>query len=222
MKNIPNDWSEKQNNLKILLSKENTFNGGIKLLYGMHSILHSKKVYESNDETLYDNLFNGLKMEIGKIVTKKGTSIVWNIWHITRIEDMVANYIIGNRDEVFNDSYKLNVRIKDTGNAMDYNEVLAFSNQINIDALKAYRIDVGKRTAKIINELKFSDMKRKTNKEQLNKIEKNGGVLDVEGSKWLLDFWGNKNVLGLIMMPITRHQTVHLNDCYTIKEKYGG
>jgi hypothetical protein len=39
-------------------------------------------------------------------------------------------------------------------------------------------------------------------------------------SIWLLDFWEKKNMLGLIMMPITRHQTVHLNDCYNIKEKH--
>jgi hypothetical protein len=36
---------------------------------------------------------------------------------------------------------------------------------------------------------------------------------------WLLDFWGKKNILGLIMIPITRHQTLHLNDCFNIKEK---
>jgi hypothetical protein len=48
----------------------------------------------------------------------------------------------------------------------------------------------------------------------------NGGLLEHEKSKWLLDFWGKKTILGLIMMPIIRHQTVHLNDCFIIKEKY--
>jgi hypothetical protein len=203
MKYIPNDWSEKQNNLKILLSKENTFNDGIRLLYGMHSILHNRNV-----------------METCKMVTSKGTSILWNIWHITRIEDIVANYIIGNRNEVLSKKYKLNVKTKDTGNAMNHDEVVEFNSKINIDVLNEYRIEVGKRTKDIIKELKYSDMKRKTNKEQLDNIKNNGGVLDIEGSKWLLDFWGNKNVLGLIIMPITRHQTVHINDCYNIKEKY--
>jgi hypothetical protein len=48
----------------------------------------------------------------------------------------------------------------------------------------------------------------------------NGSLLQHEKSIWLLDFWGKKDILGLIMMPITRHQTFHLDDCFKIKEKY--
>jgi hypothetical protein len=54
MKYIPNDWTVKQNNLKILLSKEETFDDGIRLLMEMHGLLHDKKVYKNNDETLYN------------------------------------------------------------------------------------------------------------------------------------------------------------------------
>jgi hypothetical protein len=63
-------------------------------------------------------------------------------------------------------------------------------------------------------------MKRKMEKEQLKKIKKNGGLIDDQKSIWLLDYWGRKNVLGLIMVPITRHQTMHLNDSFNVKEKY--
>jgi hypothetical protein len=59
-------------------------------------------------------------------------------------------------------------------------------------------------------------------KEQLKKILDQGGVLDVEGSRWIIDFWGRKNVAGILMMPITRHQVVHLNDALRIKGKYCG
>ena len=58
--------------------------------------------------------------------------------------------------------------------------------------------------------------------EQLEKIKQNGGVIDNPKSIWLLDFWGRKNILGLINMPITRHQIVHLNDCFKIKQRYNG
>jgi hypothetical protein len=114
----------------------------------------------------------------------------------------------------------LGVKIKDTGNAMNYKEIESLNKNINIKSLKDYRIKVGKKTQKIIKRLEYSDMKRKVEKKQLEKIMENGGVLEHEKSKWLLDFWGRKNILGLIMMPITRHQTVHLNDCFNIKEKY--
>jgi hypothetical protein len=221
MKYIPNDWTIKQNNLKKLLSREETFDDGIKLLLDMHSILHDKKVYKSKEDTIYNRLWENLKSETCKTITKKETSILWDIWHITRIEDIVANIIIGNSEEVLNDEIqkKLNIEARDTGNAMSKDEIELLNKNINIKELNEYRIKVGKQTVKIIKELKYSDMKRKVEKKQLDKIMKTGGLLEDEKSKWLLDFWGNKNVLGLIMMPITRHQTMHLNDCVSIKEK---
>jgi hypothetical protein len=222
MKFIPDDWTIKQNNLKIYLSKEQTFDQGINLLMEMHGLLHDKKVYKYTNDTIYDMLWNNLKEWTCKIISNKETSIIWNIWHITRIEDIVVNILIGNTDEVLNNEIqtKLNINIKDTGNAMGYNEIEFLNKNINIKILNEYRIKVGKRTQRIIKILKFGDMKKKMESNQLNKIMENGGLLEHEKSKWLLDFWGKKNILGLIMMPITRHQTVHLNDCFIIKEKY--
>lgn len=221
MKYIPNDWTIKQNNLKILLSKEETFDDGIKLLLDMHSILHDKKVYNIKEKTNYNKLWENLKDETCKIITNKETSILWDIWHITRIEDIVANIIIGNTEEVLNNGIqeKLNIKTRDTGNAMSKEEIELLNENINIKILKEYRIKVGKQTVKIIKGLNFSDMKRRPERQQLDRIMKNGGLLEDEKSKWLLDFWGNKNILGLIMMPITRHQTIHLNDCMSIKER---
>ena len=221
LKYIPDDWTINQNNLKKYLSKKETFNDGIKLLLDMHSILHDKKVYGKKEDTLYNKLWKNLTKETCKIITKKETSILWDIWHITRIEDIVGNIIIGNTEEVLDDEARetLNVKIRDTGNAMSKEEIELFNENINIKSLNEYRIKVGKQTVKIIKGLKFSDMKRKPEKEQLAKIMNNGGLLEKEKSKWLLGFWSNKNILGLIMMPITRHQTMHLNDCFSIKER---
>ena len=101
---------------------------------------------------------------------------------------------------------------------MSYKEIDDLNKNVNIKELNNYRINVGKSTKKIIEKLKFNDMKRKVEKSQLKKIKENGGVTNDEKSIWLLDFWGRKNVLGLIMMPITRHQTMHLNDCFSIKD----
>jgi hypothetical protein len=223
MKFIPNDWTIKQNNLKIYLSKEQTFDEGINLLMEMHGLLHDKEVYKNTINTIYNILWDNLKEETCKIISNKKTSIIWNIWHITRIEDIVVNILIGNTDEVLNDNElvrKLNINIKDTGNAMDYKEIELLNKEIDIKALNEYRIKVGKQTQRIIKNLKFIDMKKKTEKARLNKIMENGDLLNHEKSRYLLDFWGEKNILGLIMMPLTRHQTVHLNNCFTIKEKY--
>ena len=48
---------------------------------------------------------------------------------------------------------------------------------------------------------------------------KEGGVTQQEESAWLLDFWGKKDVAGLLLMPPTRHVMLHLNDCCRWKQE---
>ena len=60
-------------------------------------------------------------------------------------------------------------------------------------------------------------MKRKVSVQALETIKKVGGVTNHENSVWLLDFWGKKDVAGLLLMPPTRHVMLHLNDCYRWK-----
>ena len=66
---------------------------------------------------------------------------------------------------------KLNIKIKDTGNAMTYSEIESLNKNITIKELKGYRVKVGKSTQKIIENLEFTDIKRKVEKEQLEKIK---------------------------------------------------
>ncbi len=167
-------------------------------------------------------LWNNLSESTCGIISKKETSIAWNVWHITRIEDMISNILMAGKNEIFDEEIqeKLGITIKDTGNAMDYSEIDLFSKTINLKALKQYRKKVGISTQKILAKLKHSDLKRKVEKEGIEKIRVNGGVSSNEKAIWLLDFWGRKNMMGLITMPITRHQMVHLNDCFNIKARY--
>ena len=222
MLNVSKNWNDKQKNLKSYLSNQKTFIKGKNLLLEMHNLLHEKRVCKTNTETFYDNLWENLNEETCKIISNKETSILWNIWHITRIEDIISNIFIGNKETIFNKEVqtKLNIKITDTGNAMTYSDIELFNKNINIKSLKEYRVKVGKSTQKIIESLEFNDMKIKVKQEQLEKIRQNGGVVNDPKSIGLLDFWGRKNIYGLIMMPITRHQIVHLNDCFKIKEKY--
>jgi hypothetical protein len=102
MINVSKSWNEKQKNLAVFLPNQKTFGKGIKLLLEMHSLLHDKKVYKNAAETFYDGLWENMKEETCKVISDKETSILWNIWHITRIEDIISNIIIGNKETIFN------------------------------------------------------------------------------------------------------------------------
>jgi hypothetical protein len=56
-----------------------------------------------DEDTIYDLLWDNLKLETCKIITKNGASILWCIWHTTRIEDLVSNLLIGNKETIFNE-----------------------------------------------------------------------------------------------------------------------
>ena len=215
-------FSDNQKKWKSLIVKKETFGEGKNLLLKNHSLVHDKKVYKTDDKTIYDLLWEGLKPETCKIISKQGTSILWNIWHITRIEDLISNLIIGNKETVFNREIQtqLNIKIADVGNSMTNSEIELFNNVVNVKALNEYRVKVGKSTKKILESLEYDDLKIKVKHEQIEKIEKNGGVVNDPKSYWLLDFWEKKNILGLLDLPITRHQTTyHLIPSFGIKEK---
>jgi hypothetical protein len=41
----------------------------------------------------------------------------------------------------------------------------------------------------------------------------------VEAAAGLLDYWGRRTIAGLLLMPATRHNIVHLNEAARIKQK---
>lgn len=218
---VAKDWNPKQNLFNNLIMLPEKFDEAMALCKEMHSLLHTSQVTGATVPTYLDDLYSGLDDNIFRIFTSdKNTSISWNIWHITRIEDITGNILLENEVQVLNDDWceKMNVKIKETGNAMTVKDIIDFSNSVNIEALKNYRNAVGLITVDILNKLEPSDIKRKFTQEQLDRIIHEEGV--TADSIWLVDFWGRKNVAGILRMPMTRHQITHLNDSMIIKKRY--
>ena len=221
MINVKEDWNPKQNLLKEIISKPDRFDEAINLCLKMHSLVHTSEMSNVNSITYEDILWAGLSESVFRLLSgNKNNSIAWNLWHLTRIEDITANILIADSSQIINKKWlkKLNTKVLDTGNAMTKKEVEEFSNEINMNELRNYRIEVGRKTQNIIKNLKPKDLKRKMTQKQLDRIVEEGGVLQAEDSMWLIDFWGRKTVSGIILMPITSHQIVHLNNSLKIKE----
>ncbi len=132
------------------------------------------------------------------------------------------NLLVAGDKQIFNRENwqeKINSNITDTGNAMTEDDIMEFSKNINMEELKNYRIEVGRRTRDIVENLSTEDMKRNFDKHRLQRILDERAVLDVKASNWLIDFWGRKNVAGIILMPMTRHQVIHINESLSAKKK---
>lgn len=216
-------WNENIKQLKSIILKQDKFEDAINLCLELHAMVHSSTMSCINKETFEDELWEGLdEATIREVTNEKGRTIAYGIWHSTRIEDITMNILVNDGEQVINTENwieRINPMIKDTGNALTNEQILEFSKYINIEALRDYRIAVGRKTEEIIKKLKFSDMKRKVEKHNLQRILDEEAVSKDEAAIWLIDFWGRKNVSGLLLMPATRHHVVHINECFKAKKK---
>lgn len=217
---VGSQWNPLQAQLRELIAKKESFKEAMQLALTLHGILHCSTVSGTPEKTVMDSVWENLSEDaFYTMPTIKDVTVAWNIWHVTRIEDLTANILIANGTQILNDAWrkKLNTSVTDTGNAMTDEEIIALSRELDREALKAYRNAVGLRTREILQALKPEDLGRKFSKKQVNRIFQEGGVTTHPDSRWLLDFWGKKNVTGILLMPITRHQMGHLNDCFKLK-----
>ena len=218
---ITSEWNLKQKTLKEIIKNEKMFDEAKELFISMHQSVHFSEISKLKEPTLMDMLWNDLqKNEFAIMPTQKDVTVAWSMWHLTSIEDLTVNILVDESEQILNDEWleKLNTKVTDTANAMTDDEIMEFSKNIEIDALRDYRNAVGIRTQEILKNLKFDDMKRKVKKEGLEKILNEKGVTEHPDSIWLLNFWGRKDVAGIILMPITRHQIVHINESFSIKQ----
>jgi len=220
MKHFGTGLSELHKDLAAIIRSQNQFEETKRLFLELHSMLHLSAISNTKQNEV-DSLLGDLEThEYSIMVTPRAETIAWALWHITRIEDLTMNILVANDDQLFGDEWQkqLNASITDTGNALSDDEIMELSRQLNIGKLIEYRNVVGLKTRTIVQSLSPSDMKRKVSTQGLERIKQIGGVTSQESSMWLLDYWGGKDVAGLMLMPPTRHLIMHLNDCSKWKQ----
>ncbi len=224
MMNNKKEWGEQHRIFKSIVLKMKKFDEAMKLCLELLGMVHTSEMSGINTVTFEDELWDELEEKTFRCMpTSKDVTIAWDLWHLTRIEDITMNILLANQAQVLNSGNwleKLDVGVVDTGNAMTDQEIIDFSSKISMQELRNYRIAVGRKSRELIFELKPEDIKRRMNNPMcLQRILDEGAVLEKEGSKWLVDFWSRKNVAGILLMPITRHQMVHMNDSLKLKKK---
>jgi hypothetical protein len=147
-------------------------------------------------------------------------SIAWILFHLARIEDITMNMLVAGTPQLFvrdHWSGKLNVNIFHSANSMDEKDVATLSAQIDIDALRAYRQSVGRRTREIVKRLKPEELQQKANPSRLQSVMAKGALLPE--AIGILNYWSKRTIAGLLLMPPSRHNFLHLNEALRIKQK---
>ena len=222
MKYFGDGLSEKHKELNKIVRRAEEIEQAKSLFLEIHAKLHLSEISHTEKNEVDNLLWDLDGNEYAIMPTGKDETIAWILWHIARIEDLTMNLLVARQDQIFDETWqkRLNVSIRDTGNALSDDEIMDLSKNINIDELIHYRNETAQRTRDIVRNLKAGDMKRKVAPDDLKRIWSVGGVTKQEDSIWLLDFWGKKDVAGILLMPPTRHVMLHLNDCFKWKEHF--
>lgn len=149
-------------------------------------------------------------------------TIAYSIWHIFRIEDIVAHTLISENEQVFfsgNYQERINSPIITTGNELVKEQISDFSKQLNLKELYTYIFEVKDSTEKIINQLSYDELRKKILDERKEYLKSLNVVSDDKNAIWLIDYWCGKDIRGLIQMPFSRHWIMHIEASLRIKNK---
>jgi len=215
------NWSSNQKKLRSQLKSGAQLEESRNLFYKQHAVLHSQKMSSSLDWSYADEVFSSLGEDrYRKIPQGNDHSLIWILWHISRIEDITMNILIAERDQIYIKNGwkdKLASPIHYTGNQINDNDLVALSQSIDPDLLHEYRIEVGRQTQVIVSGLTIERLSDKVAPSNLERILREGAVL--AESEELLAYWGNRKIYQLLLMPPTRHVLVHLNEALDLRKR---
>ena len=218
-------WNEGQKSLRQVLERDENHQQAIDLFLTQHAMVHDAEMSQSGLHSFAEDVWKDASQEVIRCVPPKFEhSIAWIIWHIARIEDMTMNVLLVGKTQIFHrDDWpaRLNITVVHSGNVvMDNADVAKLSQAINVEALKVYRLAVGRSTREAVGALQPEDFKQKVDPAQLQRLLEDGSVS--KEAMGLIDYWGSLTKAGLLLMPPTRHNFVHLNEALKVKKKCYG
>ncbi|MBT7070321.1 MAG: DinB family protein [Anaerolineae bacterium] len=215
------ELNTQQTELRRVMLETDQHEQAIALFLRQHAMLHASKMGNADLWSYEDSILDDMDDAQMRRIPQNGEhSIVWCIWHIARIEDVTMNLLVANTKQIFEEGQwlaKLDAPIAHTANAMSLDEIADLSARLNIAALREYRVAVGRRTREIVKTLGAAALKKKVNQAQITRVAEKAVVhKDAPG---ILDYWSKRTIAGLLLMPASRHNLVHLNEMANLKKK---
>ncbi|CAG0933379.1 hypothetical protein TFLX_03035 [Thermoflexales bacterium] len=208
-------WNAQHQLLHRLLLKDKAYQQAIPVFLDHHAAVHAAKLQAGAQHwSWHDEVLSGLTPEQMRYTPKSSPhSVAWRIWHIARIEDATMNILLADSSQVFESGQwldKLEIDFVGVGNELSQADIVKLSETINLKALFAYRLAVGKRTRTLIKRLNLNELAQPPAPARLQRLTQERAVQ--EPALWLANYWGGHPAANLLLMPATRHCFVHLNE----------
>jgi hypothetical protein len=213
-------WNAGQQTLRRALAS-NQVQAAIGQFLIQHAMVHSLKVSRMDVWSFEDELWRGLTEKGFRTIPPGGEhSIAWILFHMVRIEDITMNMLVAGTPQLFvKESWegRLKSTIRHSANRMNMESVADLSAALDMKALREYRLRVGRRTRAIVNTLKLGQLTSKVDPVRLKQVLEEGAV--IPEAMEIVNYWGNRTIAGLLLMPPTRHNFLHLNEAVRLKQK---
>jgi hypothetical protein len=218
-------WNEQQQDLRAALLRPAEHARAIELFLKQHAMVHTAALDPgAGGWSFADEVWQGLSAAAARRIPPGGEhSAAWVLWHMARIEDVTMNLLLAGREQVLHVQgwlAQLRVDAIDTGNRTPLESVAGLSAQIDLDALYAYRLAVARQTRENVRALHAGEFKHSIDAAGLQRCLDEGAV--IPAARELIDYWGGLNKAGLLLMPPTRHNFLHLNEILRIRQKIKG
>lgn len=145
-------------------------------------------------------------------------SIAWLLWHLARCDDVAVRVLLTGHGQVLDEGdwpARLNLTQRDMGTGMDAAGVAAISAAVNIPALLAYRLAVGRRTRAIAPGLRTIDWDTPCDPTRLLAVGAFPNPAD--GAHRVATYWQGKTHRYVLTSALATHNYQHLGEATCIK-----
>ena len=129
-------------------------------------------------------------------------SVVWLVWHATRVEDAAVSRFVADRPQVIEEGdwrHRLGIERRDVGSGMTGDEVEALSARIDVPALRGYVHAVAERTRAVAGTLAPAAWEEIVSPERIRRVVADEGLL-VDAGRWVEEFWARGHSRGWYLL----------------------
>ncbi len=160
--------------------------------------------YDAVHDGFVDDLFSGLSEEQVRQRPAGLNSIVWLVWHLSRVQDAAVNRFVSDRPQVLEDgrwNQAMRLDRRDVGSGMTSEDVDALSAAIDVPALRAYHRAVAERTKAIATSLSPAAWNEPVPGERVHPVVSKEGLL-VDAGRWVEEFWAREHSRGWYLLQV--------------------
>ena len=158
--------------------------------------------YDAIHGGFVDELFKGLTDAEVRRRPHGLNSIVWLVWHATRVEDAAVSRFVADRPQVHEAGgwpKRLGIDRRDVGPGMTADDVEALSARIDVPALRSYVAAVADGTRATVDALAPEAWEAVVEPERIRRVVADEGLL-VDAGRWVEEFWAKGHSRGWYLL----------------------